>query len=125
VVPGGWRFDHDPAGAFVGFDFAPGVAKMADFAERYVWLSSSPESGFVRLCMLMRRDATGVDVLRALTLNSHGAEEVLESPEAWWAAVGDVFGIPKTLFRVEERERLWRRLVAQHEDRVDKAVINA
>ncbi|WP_281247497.1 arylamine N-acetyltransferase [Saccharopolyspora shandongensis] len=125
VAPGGWRFDHDPSGAFVGFDFAPGVAEMADFAEKYAWLSTSPESSFVRLCMLLRRDATGVDSLKALTLNCHGAKEVLESPGAWWTAVGDVFGIPRALFTAEERERLWRRVVAQHEDRADKAVINA
>lgn len=125
VAPGGWRFDHDPSGAFVGFDVAPGVARMADFAESYVWLSTAAESGFVRLCMLMRRDGTGVDTLKALTLNCHGTEEVLESPEAWWTAVGDVFGMPRTLFTDEERDRLFSRVVAQHDSRADKEVINA
>ncbi|MGW5645165.1 arylamine N-acetyltransferase family protein [Saccharopolyspora sp. NPDC003752] len=125
VAPGGWRFDHDPTGAFVGFDVAPGVAKMTDFAEKWVWLSTAPESGFVRLCMLMRRDATGVDTLKALSLNRHGAEEVLESPEAWWTAAGDVFGIQRTLFTNDERDRLWQRLLEQHEGHVGDEVINA
>ncbi|MCR6481884.1 arylamine N-acetyltransferase [Amycolatopsis sp. OK19-0408] len=115
VAPGGWRFDHDPAGSFVGFDFAPGVAELPDFAEKHAWLSTSPESGFVRVCVIQRRDAAGVDTLRALTLNRHGAKELVESPEAWWTAAADVFGITPDLFTAEERARLWRQVVAQHE----------
>ncbi|MDS0131960.1 arylamine N-acetyltransferase [Amycolatopsis sp. CM201R] len=115
VAPGGWRFDHDPSGSFTGMDFAPGVAEMADFAEKHAWLSTAPESGFVRVCVVQRRDEAGVDTLRALTLDRHGAKEVVESPGDWWAAAGDVFGIPAALFTAEERERLWRQCVAQHE----------
>ncbi|MEU5260809.1 arylamine N-acetyltransferase [Amycolatopsis sp. NPDC021455] len=118
VVPGGWRFDHDPSGSFTGMDFAPGAAEMADFAEKHAWLSTAPESGFVRVCAFLRRDATGADTLRALTLNRHGAKELLESSEGWWAAVDDVFGIPAALFTAEERERVWRQVVAQHEAHV-------
>ncbi|MET8849369.1 arylamine N-acetyltransferase [Amycolatopsis sp. NPDC004625] len=118
VAPGGWRFDHDPTGSFAGFDFAPGLAEMADFAEKHEWLSTSPESGFVRVCVLQRRDATGVDTLRALTLNRHGVKELIGSPEEWWTAAADVFGIPAAQFTDEERARLWRQCVAQHEAHV-------
>ncbi|ADJ49416.1 arylamine N-acetyltransferase [Amycolatopsis mediterranei S699] len=115
VAPGGWRFDHDPSGSFTGFDFAPGPAEMADFAEKHAWLSTAPESGFVRVCVLQRRDAAGVDTLRALTLNRHGAKELIESPTAWWTAAADVFGVSPAQFTDEERARLWRQVVAQHE----------
>ncbi|WP_414640094.1 arylamine N-acetyltransferase family protein [Amycolatopsis sp.] len=115
VAPGGWRFDHDPSGSFTGFDFAPGPAEMADFAGKHEWLSTAPESGFVRVCVIQRRDAAGVDTLRALTLNCHGSKELVESPEDWWAAAADVFGIPPAEFTAEERERLWQQVVAQHE----------
>ena len=108
VAPGGWRFDHDPAGSFVGFDFDPGVAEMADFAEKHAWLSTAPESGFVRVCVIQRRDAAGVDTLRALTLNRHGVKELVDSPDAWWTAAADVFGITPDLFTADERDRLWR-----------------
>ncbi|QKV81585.1 arylamine N-acetyltransferase [Amycolatopsis sp. Hca4] len=118
VAPGGWRFDHDPSASFTGMDFAPGVAEMADFAEKHAWLSSAPESGFVRVCVVQRRDEAGVDSLRALTLDRHGAKELIGSPGDWWAAAGDVFGIPAALFTAEERERLWRQCVAQHEAHV-------
>ncbi|MFE4575646.1 arylamine N-acetyltransferase family protein [Streptomyces chartreusis] len=125
IAPRGWRFDHDPAGAFLGYDIAPGVAIMNDFAEKYVWLSTAPESGFVKLTILMRRDATGVDTLKAATLNCHGAVEELESPEAWWTAAGDVFGLSRQLFTDAERQRLWALVVAQHENNTGQDVINA
>jgi N-hydroxyarylamine O-acetyltransferase len=118
VAPGGWRFEHDTTGTFVAMDFAPGPAEMADFAEKHAWLSTAPESGFVRVCVLQRRDATGVDTLRALTLDRHGVKELVESPGDWWTAAGDVFGIPEALFTAEERERLWRQVVTQHEAHV-------
>ncbi|MGW4519600.1 arylamine N-acetyltransferase family protein [Amycolatopsis sp. NPDC004378] len=124
VAPGGWRFDHDPSGSFAGFDFAPGEAEMSDFAAKHAWLSSAPESGFVRVCVLQRRDATGVDTLRALTLNRHGAKELVESPDGWWSAAGDVFGITPDLFTADERERLWRKVVAQHETHAGGPVIS-
>jgi arylamine N-acetyltransferase len=118
VAPGGWRFEHDPAGSFLGMDFAPGAAVMADFADKHAWLSTSPESGFVRVCVVARRDAAGIDSLRALTLTRHGdaeRRELLESPEQWWTASADVFGIAPGRFSATERDRLWRQVVAQHE----------
>jgi N-hydroxyarylamine O-acetyltransferase len=35
VVPGGWRFTHDPGGSFAGMDFGPQRATRADFAEMH------------------------------------------------------------------------------------------
>lgn len=118
VAPGGWRFEHDPSGAFFGMDFSPGEAVMGDFADKHEWLSTSPESGFVRVSVVVRRDAAGVDVLRGITLLRRGdveRRELLESPEQWWTAAEDVFGIPPEVFTADERERIWRRALAQHE----------
>ncbi|WP_410654256.1 arylamine N-acetyltransferase family protein [Amycolatopsis sp. lyj-112] len=120
VTPGGWRFDHDPAGSFVGMDFAPETAVMPDFAEKHVELSTSETSGFVRTLVLQRRDADGVDSLRALTLaRLPGGKTVLESPADWWTAIEDVFGVPRGGFTGEERDRLWRQAVSQHERHID------
>jgi N-hydroxyarylamine O-acetyltransferase len=119
IAPGGWRFEHDARGSFRGMDFEPEEASMADFAERHEYLSSSPESGFVRVCTAQRRDAYGVDILRALTLSRlDGASRpptVLESPEKWYAALADVFGLTLDDVSTADRDRLWRRVVAQHE----------
>jgi N-hydroxyarylamine O-acetyltransferase len=119
VAPGGWRFEHDATGTFLAMDFAPGAAVMTDFAEKHAWLSNDPESGFVRVCVLQRRDATGVDTLRALTLSRDEGvvkRQLIESPGDWWTAASDVFGISPAQFTAEERERLWRQVVAQHEE---------
>ncbi|WP_414939271.1 arylamine N-acetyltransferase family protein [Amycolatopsis sp. cmx-11-51] len=116
VTPGGWRFDHDPQGSFVGMDFAPETAVMPDFAEKHVELSTSANSGFVRTLVLQRRDAEGVDSLRALTLSRlPGDKTVLESPAVWWTAIEDVFGVPRGGFTGEEQDRLWRQAFEQHE----------
>ncbi len=116
VTPGGWRLDHDPQGSFTGMDFAPEVAVLPDFAEKHRELSTSESSGFVRTLAVQRRDADGVDSLRSLTLGRlPGEKTVLESPADWWAALGDVFGVPSSVFTGEERARLWRQAVEQHE----------
>jgi hypothetical protein len=40
---------------------------------------------------------------------------VLESPAAWFAALGAVFGLTLDDVTSLDRDRLWRRVVAQHE----------
>ena len=119
VAPDGWRFEHDLRGSFRAMDFDPAEATMSDFAERHQFLSTSPESGFVRTCAVQRRDATGVDILRSLTLSRIGDETssptVLESPAHWYAALADVFGLTLDDVSAADRDRLWRRVVAQHE----------
>ena len=124
VAPGGWRFEHDDSGSFLAFDFSPAPAAMADFAAKHEWLSTAPESGFVRVCTIQRRDAKGIDILRARTLVRRGEgekREFIESEADWWAAAGDVFGIPAAGFTADERAVLWRKVVAQHEAHAGEA----
>ena len=120
VAPGGWRFEHDPRGTFRGMDFDPAPAAMSDFAERHAFLWSSPESGFVRAFAAQRRDARGVDILRSLTLSrvgdaQPGPRTVFESPAPWFAALADIFGLTLHDVSSRDRDRLWRKVVAQHE----------
>jgi N-hydroxyarylamine O-acetyltransferase len=116
VEAGGWRFDHDPAGSFVRMDFRPGTATMSGFEAKHHELSTSPDSGFVRVTVVQRRDATGFDTLRGLTLSREpGTRATLETPSEWWSALADVFGIPPAAFAPDERDRLFRQAVAQHE----------
>jgi N-hydroxyarylamine O-acetyltransferase len=125
IAPGGWRFEHDPRGSFRGMDFEPHPASMSDFAERHEHLSSSPESGFVRVFTAQRRDAHGVDILRALTLSRLDAGSrpptVLESSDQWYAALADIFGLTLEDVSSADRDRLWRKVVAQHEKHIDAA----
>ena len=46
---GDWHLTHDPAGSFAGMSFRSAPVGTDAFVERHEWLSSSPESGFVRV----------------------------------------------------------------------------
>ena len=116
--PGGRRGDHDPARSVVGMDFRPGRATQADFRARHAYLSTSPDSSFVRTCSVQRRDATGVDVLTGCVLTRVGAGGrpplVLDTAGDWYAALHDVFGLALDDVDTDERARLWRRIRAAH-----------
>lgn len=116
--PGGWRFQHDPAGSFVAMDFAPGPATVADFLARHEFLSTSPESGFVRVCSVQRRDALGADTLRGIVLSRYGepmvADELIETAAEWFEVLADVFDLPLADVSPAERDGLWARVHAAH-----------
>ena len=119
VEPGGWRFDHDARGSFTGMDFRPARATTGDFQERHEYLSTSPESMFVRTCSVQRRDATGVDVLTGCVLKRVGddppAPRTLETAREWFDALADVFDLPLTDLSDTERRALWARVRDAHE----------
>jgi len=118
--PGGWRFDHDPAGGFAGMDFTLAAAGPADFAARHVELSTSPDSGFVRVFTAQRRRADGIDVLRGCVLTSVDAagtrrREVTRA-DAWFGLLADLFGLALDDVSVADRHALWRRVYTAHLD---------
>lgn len=119
VEPGGWRLDHDPAGSFKGMDFAPERATLDDFTDRHVFLSTSPESGFVRTCAVQRRDAAGVDVLTGLVLRRMsgrpGRTRVIEDRAEWFEVLDDVFGLALTDLDAAAKDALWGRVCRAHE----------
>ncbi|MFI9553787.1 arylamine N-acetyltransferase [Nonomuraea endophytica] len=113
IAPGGWRFDHDPLGSFIGMDFGPAPAQMSDFADKHRELTTSPESGFVRIAVVQRRDAGGVDTMRGLVLTRIGDRSLrttITTQADYFAALADVFGLPMADVSAREREKLWRRL---------------
>ncbi|WP_424529382.1 arylamine N-acetyltransferase family protein [Sphaerisporangium viridialbum] len=116
--PGGWRFDHDPRGSFLGFDFRRGAVPMSAFTEKHHFLSTSPESGFRQVLSVQRRDAAGVDSLRGLVLTRLGSEEgtsILPSHRDYYEALADVFGLHLEDVTPQEKAGLWRRLNEAHE----------
>jgi arylamine N-acetyltransferase len=118
ATPGGvgdWHLTHDPAGGFTGMSWRAERTKMEAFAATNEWLSTAPESGFVRVLTVQRRDAGGVDVIRGLTLKriGQGAMEVDLSTQAELTdALGDLFGIDVTT--IDDVDGLWSRLHAAH-----------
>ncbi|KUL31943.1 arylamine N-acetyltransferase family protein [Actinoplanes awajinensis] len=116
--PGGWRFDHDPRGSFLGMDFRAEPTGMSAFAGQHEHLSTSPESGFVRIATAARRDATGADIVRNLVLTRVGDEPSrteLTRRDDYFTALADVFGITFAEFTAAERDNLWTRLATAHE----------
>ncbi|HEX5200861.1 MAG TPA: arylamine N-acetyltransferase [Actinoplanes sp.] len=116
--PGGWRFDHDPSGSFLGMDFRVAETAMSAFNDMHHFLSTSPASGFVRGLAVLRRDATGCDCLRGLVLTRVGEREsrtVLDGAADYFAALAEIFDIRLDDVTRAERAALWRRLIAAHE----------
>lgn len=115
VAPGGWRFDHDPRGSFAGMDFGMEPTGMEAFAAKHHELSTSPESGFVRVATVQRRDAAGTDSLRGLALSRVGDRDesmILTTRRDYAEALADVFGLR---FGEGDLETLWSRVHAAHE----------
>jgi len=119
-VPGAWRFVHDPRQeSFTAMDFGPESVPIAAFRERHKYLSNSPDSGFVRVLKLMRREPQTAHVLTGCTLlrqDSRGRfEQVLTSQSQWFEAVADVFGMPLSEIDTAGRARLWQWLRTSHD----------
>ena len=119
ALPDGWRFDNDPRGSFVGMDFHARPAEIADYAAMHEYLSTAPESPFVRVATVQRRDSAGADVLRGLVLSRLGpdsTETILQSQSEWYEALAAGFGLLLEDVETAEREQLWERVTAAHRE---------
>ncbi len=115
---GDWHLTHDPAGGFAGMGWQAAEVRMDHFADRHRWLSTSPDSGFVRVATAQRRDATGADILRGLVLTRVGTgtapAEPLTERDLWFAVLGDVFDLRFDGTEPAALDRLWERSLAAH-----------
>ncbi len=118
VGPQGWHLQHDPAGGFAGMDWTTPEASWSDFTARHDWLSTSPESGFVRIGMAERRDATGVDVVRGLVVSRIGSDAHIDEPVTtrveWFEVLADLLGLRFPATAPENLDRLWVRTLDNH-----------
>jgi N-hydroxyarylamine O-acetyltransferase len=121
ATPGGvgdWHLAHDPAGGFTGMAWRAEPAPHGAFDERNHHLSTSPESGFVQVLTVQRRDADGVDVLRGLVLKRIGAgetEATLGTRVELLEALADVFELDVGDLDPADVNVLWDRTRAAHE----------
>jgi N-hydroxyarylamine O-acetyltransferase len=120
LAAGGWRFHHDPRGSWFLFDVAPGPVTTDAFQRMHVKLSTSPESGFVRTPAAMRRGADGVQILRGCVLTEREGTETrtrdVESADEWWGLIIDRIGLAYGDVGREERDEVWRRVRATHDE---------
>ena len=100
-------------------DFRAVRATQDDFRARHEYLSTSPQSPFVRTCAVQRRDAGGVDELTGCVLcrvgDGDAPPRTLETSAEWCAVLRDVFDLPLDDLTGREREALWARVRAAHE----------
>lgn len=122
-----WHLTHDPRGGFTGMTWTMAEAHPADFERQHRWLSTSPESGFVRVPMVERRDAGGVDVVRGLVLSRIDGRGRTDEPvterAAWFDLLADVFDLRFDAVGSDGRDRLWRTVVAAHQRWQDAPVV--
>jgi N-hydroxyarylamine O-acetyltransferase len=114
-----WHLTHDPAGGFVGMGWTAGAAEMNDFTTKHQWLSTSPNSGFVRVPMAEHRDATGVDVMRGLILSRIGhatSVEPVTGRADWFACLADMFDLHFDATAPGALDQLWDRAVEAHRE---------
>jgi arylamine N-acetyltransferase len=115
-----WRLVHDPAGGFDTMTWDPPTVTMDVFEERHRWLSTSPTSGFVRVAMAERRDASGVDVIRGLVRtrvgDGAGAQQIYMRREDWFGVLAEDFGVRFDASAPEAVDELWQRVQASHRE---------
>ncbi|HEX6620976.1 MAG TPA: arylamine N-acetyltransferase [Solirubrobacteraceae bacterium] len=119
MYAGGWRMLQG-AGDDVGIiDVDTEEPQAAEIAAAHAHLSTSPQSRFVRTATFQRRDASGVDILRARTLSRIERDatrtRLLADEGEWFGALADVFGLDLPDVEAAERRALWERVCAQHE----------
>ncbi|MQY15020.1 hypothetical protein SRB5_51970 [Streptomyces sp. RB5] len=118
--PGGWRLTNDPRGTFLAMDFAPGPVALESFREKHAALSTSPDSGYVRVLTAQLRHARGVDVLRGCVVRRiHGGgtdERTVGDPGEWYDVLAGVFRLDLSDLDAPARERLWRKVRTAHEE---------
>jgi N-hydroxyarylamine O-acetyltransferase len=114
-----WTLTHDPAGGFRSMTWTTGEAVLSDFAAQHEWLSTSPESGFVRVPMAEVRDVNGADVIRGLVLSRVGAgaftHEPITGKSEWFDVLADVFDLRFDAAPPGYREQLWDAVNEAHQ----------
>jgi N-hydroxyarylamine O-acetyltransferase len=115
---GDWHLTHDTAGGFAGMSWRSGSATIEDFREKHEWLSTSPESGFVRVLTVQRRDATGVDILRGCVLSRIGdgaSEADLTSQAELEDVLADLFDLDLSEIDPAALASMWDRMQREHD----------
>jgi N-hydroxyarylamine O-acetyltransferase len=87
------------------------------FIPQHEHLSTSPDSGFVKIGMAESRDATGVDVIRGLLMMRIGSDarsEELSGRDSWFEALHDLFELRFDASPPGTADRLWERTLENH-----------
>ncbi len=117
LCDGIWRFGHETAGGFAGFDVATTAVAMGEFGEMHEFMST--QTAFATTVTVQRRVGAGLEILRGCVYSERTADgarsrEVTDATE-WWELVLDHFGLAYGDLSATERASLWQRVQAQHD----------
>jgi hypothetical protein len=94
-------------------------ATTDDFAGMHTQLSTSPDSGFVRVAVVARRSGARVEFLRGCVFTDREGDEVseqdIETEDDWWGLVIDRFGLAYGDLPPDARNELWLHVRATHD----------
>ncbi|MGE7390402.1 arylamine N-acetyltransferase family protein [Streptomyces sp. NPDC004126] len=114
----GWSY-LSPGSSTPRVNFRDAPATTADFEEMHTWLTTSPDSHFVRTLALLRRDADGIDVMRGRVLSRVRAGKTAEKREV--AGQQEFFEVVERVFlrslddlTAADRDALWARVDEAH-----------
>ena len=114
---GDWHLVHDEGGGFTGMAWSSSPTTLDAFTAQHRNLSTSPDSGFVKVLTVQRRDGTGIDILRGLAfqrLGSGGTARDLVSRDELVELLHDPFGIDVRDTDDATLDALWTRLELAH-----------
>ncbi|WP_336077418.1 arylamine N-acetyltransferase family protein [Paenibacillus sp. 203] len=119
VVTKGWRLEHDSLASFVGVDFAPAVVQdLEEFMPKHHFYSRSAESPWFNLFLIRQRQALEANELRGCIWKRRGLHSLekieLDKKSQWLEVLADVFGEPLVNYSRQERDELWKRVLAAH-----------
>lgn len=134
LEPLSWTVSDDPAGgwwltphrwsALPGVHVAEPVVDLDAFQPHHHRLATSPESKFVRTLVVQRNYPDRIVTLRSRTLRADGPDvaerRLLEDHADFASVLGEVFGIDPEALGAERMDRLWARIVAQHQAWLDE-----
>jgi N-hydroxyarylamine O-acetyltransferase len=119
VGEGGWTFWHDPAaGSFTALDVHASHPADAEVAQAHRVLSTPPDGRFTRVLSVLRRDDTGIGVLRGIRHQRTGDKAFtrdLASYDDWRAAL-ESLGVSLTDVAEGDLRSLHIRMLEAHKE---------
>lgn len=125
----GWWISQHRYGSTDGFRFADAPSSLAEFAPHHERLSTSPESDFVRVLVVEKPHDDRIETLRSRTVLIRGPgieeRELVPDSAVFAAVLSDRFGIDAEALGPERLGRLWRQVVAQHREHLERRAASA
>ncbi|WP_248926703.1 arylamine N-acetyltransferase family protein [Paenibacillus hamazuiensis] len=121
VAAGGWRLVHDPLAQFAGVDFDPGIVDdLSVFEPKHEFYSKSPDSKWINTFLLRHRHESGSNELRGLMWIKRDTDGIvkteLDTKSRWLEVLADVFGERLVNYSPLERDDIWKKALALHEE---------